>query len=134
MEDVLTQGNVKVNEIEIGDVHYEYDMGLEIKSTVLTKPVKNEDGNWEWTSQQANSDRVIDYLVNPEYTHYSVKLYDNQAYKNVRRVRVNEPVVDELSRYNAVNGTKNLEDLAVVIESFSDNEGMIHGIDRKSVV
>jgi hypothetical protein len=76
-----TKGNVIVEEIKVGDIHYEYDMGLGIKCEVLTKPKLNEDGNWTWKSQNVNSKIEIDYLVNPKYPHYSPNLYDYKAYK-----------------------------------------------------
>jgi hypothetical protein len=76
-----TKGNIIVEEIKVGDIHYEYDMGLGIKCEVLTKPTKNEDGNWTWKSKNVNSDKEIDYLVNPKYSHYSSNLYDYEAYK-----------------------------------------------------
>lgn len=81
-----TKGNVIVEEIKVGDIHYEYDMGLGIKSEVLTEPRKNEDGNWEWKSKNLNSGKEIDYMVNPEYPHYSVNLYDYEAYKVKRYI------------------------------------------------
>lgn len=76
-----TKGNIIVEEIKVGDIHYEYDMGLGIKCEVLTKPTKNKDGNWTWKSKNVNSDKEIDYLVNPKYSHYSSNLYDYEAYK-----------------------------------------------------
>lgn len=75
-----TKGNVIVEEIKVGDIHYEYDMGLGIKCEVLTKPKLNEDGNWTWKSKNVNSEKEIDYLVNPKYSHYSANLYDYEAY------------------------------------------------------
>lgn len=58
-------------------------MGLGIKCEVITEPKQDEDGNWCWKSKNVNSDRVIDYVVNPNYSHYSSKLYDYEAYKGV---------------------------------------------------
>jgi len=75
-----TKGNVIVEEIEVGDIHYEYNLGLGIKTEVLTKPKLDEGGNWIWKSKNVNSDKEIDYLVNPKYLHYSANLYDYEAY------------------------------------------------------
>ncbi len=75
-----TKGNIIVEEIKVGDIHYEYDMGLGIKCEVLTKPTQNEEGNWTWKSKNVNSGKEIDYLVNPKYPHYSSNLYDYEAY------------------------------------------------------
>jgi hypothetical protein len=76
-----TKGNVIVEEINIGDIHYEYDMGVGIKSEVISKPTLNEDGNWTWKSKSLTNGREINYMVNPDYPHYSVNLYDYEAYK-----------------------------------------------------
>jgi hypothetical protein len=75
-----TKGNVIVEEINIGDIHYEYDMGVGIKSEVISKPILNEDGNWTWKSKNIISGEEINYMVNPDYPHYSVNLYDYEAY------------------------------------------------------
>ena len=75
-----TKGNIIVEEIKIGDIHYEYVYNLGVKSEVLTKPLKNSDGNWIWTSRNLISDKDIEYMVNPDYPHYSVNLYDYEAY------------------------------------------------------
>ena len=75
-----TKGNVIVEEINIGDIHYEYGMGVGIKSEVISKPMLNEDGNWTWKSKNIVSGEEINYMVNPDYPHYSVNLYDYEAY------------------------------------------------------
>lgn len=75
---VYIRGDVIVNEIKVGDVHYEYDYGVEIKSTVISLPER--DGLWTWQSK-TDTGKVIDYAVNERYTHYSPKLYTYRAYK-----------------------------------------------------
>jgi hypothetical protein len=75
-----TKGNVIIEEIKVGDVHYEYDMGLGIECEVITLPTMNEDGNWTWKSKNLKHGAIIDYLVNPQYSHYSSNLYDYKAY------------------------------------------------------
>lgn len=77
---VYTSGDVVVNEIKVGDVHYEYDYGVEIKSTVISLPERDEDGLWTWKSK-TDSGKVIDYAVNEKYAHYSPNLYTYRAYK-----------------------------------------------------
>jgi hypothetical protein len=76
-----TKGSVIVEEIKVGDIHYEYEYGMGIKSEVMTLPILNESGQYEWKSRNVNTDKVIDYLVDPKYSHYSVNLYDYEAYK-----------------------------------------------------
>jgi hypothetical protein len=86
MEKTRTRGDVIVEDIKVGDIHYEYDMGIGIKSKVLTKPTKDENGSWVWKSENLKSGGVIDYLVCPDYPHYSVKLYTYEAYSGVSYV------------------------------------------------
>ena len=76
-----TAGNVIVEEIKVGDIHYEYDWGVGIKCEVITLPTLNENGQYEWKSKNVNTGQEIDYLVDPRYPHYSSKLYDYEAYK-----------------------------------------------------
>jgi hypothetical protein len=75
-----TKGNIIVEDINVDDIHYEFEYSIGIKSKVLTKPNMNEDGNWEWVSENVNTGEKINYMVNPKYPHYSVNLYDYQAY------------------------------------------------------
>ncbi len=75
-----TRGNVIVEDINIGDIHYEFEYGVGIKMKVFTKPELNENGQWEWESRIISNGEVVYYLVNPKYSHYSAKLYDYPAY------------------------------------------------------
>lgn len=87
MSKTYTKGNVIVEEIKIGDIHYEYEYGLCCKSKVLTLPesVVQDDGSlyWTWKSEEIPGGRVIDYGVNSKYSHYSANLYDYEAYKKL---------------------------------------------------
>lgn len=81
-----TRGNVIVENIKVGDIHYEYDMGLGINCEVITLP-KLEDGQWNWQSKNVNTGGIIDYSIfdiNSENGKYNsqigVKLYDYEAY------------------------------------------------------
>lgn len=76
-----TKGNVIVEEIKVGDIHYEYEMGIGMKLEVLTLPEQNEDGAWIWKSKRVKSGKEVEYLVNPAFPScYSVNLYDYEAY------------------------------------------------------
>ena len=75
-----TGGNVIVEEIKVGDIHYEYEWNVGIKCEVITLPKLNESGQYEWKSKNINSGKIIDYLVDPKYSHYSSNLYDYEAY------------------------------------------------------
>lgn len=92
---VYTKGNVLVNKIKVGDIHYEYNTGLGavIKVRVLTQPEKNGK-YWKWKSRHIiegtpdDSDKSfeLDYTVHENYSHYSANLYDNEAYKGFQRM------------------------------------------------
>lgn len=82
-----TAGNVIIEDIKIGDIHYEYDFGCGIKCEVVTLPIpeKDDDGTlWTWRSKNVNRnapDDIIDYAVHSKYAHYGPKLYDYEAYQ-----------------------------------------------------
>ena len=76
-----TRGNIIVEEIQVGDIHYEYLYNYGAKLKVLTLPEKNEDGAWVWKSENLKTGKEVNYLIHPEWSHYSPKLYDFEAYK-----------------------------------------------------
>lgn len=81
---VLTKGNVVVDKIKIGDIHFEFDLGLGIESEVITLPVRSSDGVWAWKSKNVRTGKEIDYMVNEKFPAcYSVNLYDYEAYGGV---------------------------------------------------
>jgi hypothetical protein len=80
IKQVKTQGNVIVNDINIGDIHYDYNCGLCIKSQVTTSPVRNDDGVWTWHSKEIPSGKNIEYMVVEGFMQYSPKLYSYEAY------------------------------------------------------
>ncbi len=75
-----TKGNVIVENIKIGDIHYEYEYGMGIKSKVISLPVRDESGFWSWQSQNLKSGIIINYGVRENYSHYGPNLYDYEAY------------------------------------------------------
>ena len=85
-----TKGNIIVENIKIGDIHYEFEYGYCIKSTVISLPkcTQNPDGSkyWEWESKHELSDRVIKYGVTENLSHYGPNLYDYEAYKGCKFV------------------------------------------------
>lgn len=78
---IFTKGNVEVQNIKIGDIHYEYEYGLGIKCQVISLPVRDERGYWTWKSKNLKTDKIIDYGVSEGHSHYAPNLYDNEAYK-----------------------------------------------------
>ena len=77
------KGNVIVNRIEVGDVHYEYGYAQRAEMVVIEAPVetKNDEGKrvWKWKSELENGE-VINYMVTEGWEHYSSNLYDYEAY------------------------------------------------------
>jgi len=76
----MTKGNVIVENIKVGDIHYEYEYGVGIKCEVVTLPVRDEEGCWTWESKNLNTGKKIDYFVREGMEHYSSNLYDYEAY------------------------------------------------------
>ena len=76
-----TGGNVIIENINIGDIHYEYDLGICIKTKVVTIPTRDDEGLWRWKSTRISDNLEINYAVNEKYQHYASKLYDYEAYK-----------------------------------------------------
>lgn len=80
MDKCYTKGNVVVNDIKIGDIHYEYEYGSGIKCEVITKPVRSSRGQWTWKSKNVFTDQIISYMLTEKYSHYGPNLYDYEAY------------------------------------------------------
>ena len=77
-----TKGNVIVEDIKVGDIHFEYDLGMEIRVEVTTEPVKDGD-QWKWKAKTEDGTE-INYLVTEGMAHYGPNLYDHQAYTGMR--------------------------------------------------
>lgn len=80
-----TKGDVIVEEIKIGDIHYEFEYGFCIKSEVTSLPVRNESGLWEWTSK-TESGGIINYAISEGFSHYGPNLYTYEAYSGCKQV------------------------------------------------
>jgi len=81
MAKTLTKGNVIVEDIKIGDIHYEFDYGVGIKCEVITLPVRDDNGYWTWQSKNLKTNNIINYGVKEGMSHYSSNLYTYEAYK-----------------------------------------------------
>jgi len=86
MSKTYTRGSVIVEEIKIGDIHYEYEYGMCIKSEVITLPVRDDTGYWTWESRAINGGHIIKYGVAEGMSHYSANLYDYEAYMGCRYI------------------------------------------------
>lgn len=88
-----TRGNVVVEDIKIGDIHYEYGyFKEEIKAQVMSLPVcKEVDGRMQcsWNAQildcpdKSRIGEIVSYLVTDGFQHYSDPLYTYQAYVKI---------------------------------------------------
>ena len=76
----LTKGNIIVENIKIGDIHYEFDYNCGIKCEVITLPTKDENGYWSWKSKNLKSGDIINYGISEDMQHYGPNLYDYEAY------------------------------------------------------
>lgn len=81
-----TKGNVIVENIKIGDIHYEYFMGMCSKTIVKTLPVRDEEGYWTWKSEKEDTKEIVNYGVAEGYAHYAPNLYDYEAYPRCKMV------------------------------------------------
>jgi hypothetical protein len=95
-----TKGNVYIEDIKVGDIHYEYGYGKEIKSRVVTAPrpqirepneFSGEGIYWSWKSVHLigpddTEKEIIEYGVDSRYTHYGPNLYTYQAYRGYKQV------------------------------------------------
>lgn len=91
-ERTKTRGNVIVEDIKIGDIHYEYEYNFCIKTEVVTQPELKE-GMWTWKSKNVNSGSIIDYSIADANSRvgkyndqFAVKLYDHEAYIGAKYV------------------------------------------------
>lgn len=80
-----TKGNIVVENIKIGDIHYEFAYTSGIKVKVISLPVRNDEGYWSWQSEVVSDNpvangKIIDYGVTEGMAHYGPNLYDHEAY------------------------------------------------------
>ena len=76
-----TKGNVIVENIKVGDIHYEFEYGMGIKCKVVTLPIRDDGGSWTWKSKNLTTDGEINYRVTEGMEHYSSNLYNYNAYR-----------------------------------------------------
>lgn len=79
-----TNGNIIVEEIKVGDIHYDFDLGFVVKCEVLTLPERDSEGGWTWRSKSLKGDNIVEYFVKEGMSHYAPKLYDYEAYTNCK--------------------------------------------------
>ena len=75
-----TKGNVIVENIKIGDIHYEFEYNYGVQVKVLTLPTLDEDDVYHWKSENVNNNKIIEYAVNSKMNQSFLNLYDYVAY------------------------------------------------------
>jgi hypothetical protein len=80
MKAVTTRGNIKVNDIKIGDIHYEFQYGYKVIVEVISLPERDINGLWEWKSKVLETGEIVNYSTHEDYPQYAPKLYDYEAY------------------------------------------------------
>jgi len=79
-----TRGGIVLEDIKVGDIHYEFEYEVGIKCEVVTKPerTRRADGVfvWEWESKNVNTGQPISYYITEGYSHYGPNLYDYEVY------------------------------------------------------
>lgn len=86
MKTIHTKGNVEVDKITIGDIHYEFEYGMMMKSEVIDLPREEEPGYWTWRSKNVLTGGIIRYGVREDMAHYAPNLYDYEAYQGCRQI------------------------------------------------
>jgi hypothetical protein len=79
---ILTKGDVIVDQIKIGDVHYEFEYNFGIETRVLTMPMNDGTGYWTWTAENVRiPGKIITYGVREGMAHYAPNIYTYKAYR-----------------------------------------------------
>lgn len=78
-----TKGNVIVEEIAIGDIHYEFSYGRSNKVEVISLPCKHDNRYWSWTSKDIESGEIIEYGITENHEHSGPTLYTYETYQFV---------------------------------------------------
>lgn len=78
-----TKGDIIVEEIQVGDIQYDFPLPFGMKVKVITKPKKDSDGNWNWTSENTLTGKIIHYFVHrdPTLSQFAPNLYSTEAYE-----------------------------------------------------
>lgn len=95
MKKATTKGGIIIEDIKVGDIHYEYEYGLCIKTRVIEGPMQTENDEdnhsvWSWKSVHILPDgtdgKIIDYQVSSKYSYYGPNVYNYEAYIGCKMV------------------------------------------------
>src|SRR5438128_990324 len=79
----------KLSKMKIGDVFYECEMGLNIRSRVMSEPVVSNDGYegrrvLRWAAENTEDGSSVDYMLTEGLDHYGPRIYDAPQYGYVK--------------------------------------------------
>lgn len=74
----------EIQNLKVGDVFYECEMGRNIEARVTEAPVEGKgiEGRttWSWKAVNTQNGKEIDYLITEGYSHYGPRLYTDPEY------------------------------------------------------
>lgn len=83
----FTGGDVIVEQIQVGDIHYEFEYGYYLEVEVLSRPVKQPNGpRWGWIAKDTTSGKEIKYVVHLDYCQSAPNLYTYIAYPGSKKL------------------------------------------------
>jgi len=77
---------MKPSELNVGDVFYECQSGLNIKCEVITKPVEGINLGkkyWSWVSKNVFTEELIDYGLTEGFEYYGPRIYNEPQYISI---------------------------------------------------
>ena len=81
MKPICTKGNIEVEKIKIGDIHYDFQGKFIREVRVLSLPKRDDTGFWSWESIGVKNEEVYQYSVNESLPQEGPNLYDYIAYE-----------------------------------------------------
>ena len=82
---------MKPNELNVGDIFYECQSGMNIEAKVVTQPTSEnidisgkERIQWKWLAVNTTTKEEIDYCLTEGLEHYGPRLYSEPQYVYVK--------------------------------------------------
>lgn len=88
----------EVPSLQIGDIFYECEAGMNIEARVLTVPKEVADEgrrHWEWQAENTKNGEVINYSLTEGLSHYGPRLYRDPQYASIKDGVVNFKFIGE---------------------------------------
>lgn len=89
MTKLRTKGNVIVQDIKVGDIHYDFEYGAYIEMRVIKAPEKVSDHLWQWEVEDTETGTRCLYSLSESCPSYlAPNLYNYIAYDNFKRIYI----------------------------------------------